>query len=158
MTAATLWGKVNIGSGNALVPAGNKTSPEPMLTQIYVAIWHQLPQLVNKVHHKNLALGLHSVVVSYRSIVSLSFKAHLHYIWDLRPSIWVRARTQSKQVSWCFVFTLIRVRVRDFCLGRPCPSSSRTSEFIRGCAMHMLKAACARSRYCGLTKWPWPRM
>ena len=51
-------------------------------------------------------------------------KAHLHYIRDLGPSIRVRARTQSKQVNWCFVFTLIRIRVRDFSLGRPCPSSS----------------------------------
>ena len=31
--------KVYIGSGNGLVPSGNKPLPEPMLTQIYVAIW-----------------------------------------------------------------------------------------------------------------------
>ena len=31
-------GKSNIGSGNGLVPSGNKPLPEPMLTQIYVAI------------------------------------------------------------------------------------------------------------------------
>ena len=55
---------------------------------------------------------------------SRHIKAHLQYIRDLGPSIRVRARTQSKQVNWCFAFTLIRVRVRDFCLGRPCPSSS----------------------------------
>ena len=30
----------NIGSGNGLVPSGSKPLPEPMLTQIYVAIWH----------------------------------------------------------------------------------------------------------------------
>ena len=29
----------NIGSGNDLVPSGNKALPEPMLTQIYVTIW-----------------------------------------------------------------------------------------------------------------------
>ena len=57
-------------------------------------------------------------------IFNLTFKAHLHYIWDLGPSIRVKAWTQSKQVNWCFVFTLIRVRVPDFCLGRRCPSSS----------------------------------
>ena len=34
------WWSVNIGSGNGLVPLGNKPLPEPMLTQIYVAIWH----------------------------------------------------------------------------------------------------------------------
>ena len=51
-------------------------------------------------------------------------KAPLHYIRDLGPSIPVRARAQSKQLNCCFVFTLIRVHVRDFCLGHPCPSSS----------------------------------
>ena len=30
---------VNIGSGNGLVPSGNKPLPEPMVTQICVAIW-----------------------------------------------------------------------------------------------------------------------
>ena len=32
---------VNIGSGNGLVPSGSKPLPETMLTQIYLAIWHQ---------------------------------------------------------------------------------------------------------------------
>ena len=54
----------------------------------------------------------------------MRLKAHLHYIRDLGPSIRVRARTQSKQVNSCLVFTLVRVRVRDFWLGRPSPSSS----------------------------------
>ena len=31
----------NIGSGNGLVPSGNKPLSEPMLTQIHVAIWRQ---------------------------------------------------------------------------------------------------------------------
>ena len=31
---------VYIGSANALVLSGKKPYPEPMLTQIYVAIWH----------------------------------------------------------------------------------------------------------------------
>ena len=33
------WWKVNIGLGNALVTSGNKPLPQPMLTQIYAAIW-----------------------------------------------------------------------------------------------------------------------
>ena len=33
------WWSVNIGSVNGLVPSGNKPLPEPMLTQISVAIW-----------------------------------------------------------------------------------------------------------------------
>ena len=99
----------------------------------------------------------------YCSASDVTLKAHLHYIRDLGPSIRVRARTQSKQVNWCFVFTLIRVRVRDFCLGRPCPSSSlhlaiSSDTDVRGCAIRMLKAAWARGRYCRLPKWPWPRI
>ena len=35
------WSLVNIGSSNGLVPSGNKPLPEPMLTSIPVAIWHQ---------------------------------------------------------------------------------------------------------------------
>ena len=31
--------KVNIGSGNGLVPSGNKPLPEPILTQIVVGTW-----------------------------------------------------------------------------------------------------------------------
>ena len=31
--------KVNIGSGNGLVPSGNKRLPEPVLTKISNAIW-----------------------------------------------------------------------------------------------------------------------
>ena len=37
-TIPELW-LVNIGSGNSLVPSGNKPLSVPMLTQIYVAIW-----------------------------------------------------------------------------------------------------------------------
>ena len=34
------WWSVNIGSGNGLVPSGTKPLPEPVLTQISIAIWH----------------------------------------------------------------------------------------------------------------------
>ena len=33
------WWSVNIGSGNGLVPSGNKPLPEPMLIKISNAIW-----------------------------------------------------------------------------------------------------------------------
>ena len=33
---------LNVGSGNALVPPGNKPLPEPLLTKFYVAIQHKL--------------------------------------------------------------------------------------------------------------------
>ena len=35
------WWYVNIGSGNGLVPLGNKLLPKPMLAQFYVALWHR---------------------------------------------------------------------------------------------------------------------
>ena len=34
-----IYMQVNIGSGNGLVPLGNKPLPEPKLTQIIVAVW-----------------------------------------------------------------------------------------------------------------------
>ena len=33
------WWLVTIGSGSILMPAGNKSLPEPLLTQISIAIW-----------------------------------------------------------------------------------------------------------------------
>ena len=33
--------KSTFGSGNGLIPSGRKILPEPLLTQICVAIWHQ---------------------------------------------------------------------------------------------------------------------
>ena len=81
------------------------------------------------------------------------------------PSIWVRARTQSKQVNWCF---------RVYTDPSPCPkifvSDLRSSSLhvaifsdadvrvFRGCAMRMPNAACSCGRYCRLPKCPWPRM
>ena len=38
-TEPPLW-EVNIGSGNGLVPSGNKPFSGPMLIQIYVTTWH----------------------------------------------------------------------------------------------------------------------
>ena len=35
------WLKLNIGWRNGLVSSGNKPLSEPMLIQIWVAIWHQ---------------------------------------------------------------------------------------------------------------------
>ena len=95
------------------------------------------------------------------------FKAHLHYVRDLSPSIRVRARTQSKQLNRCFVFTLIRVRVRDFCLGRPCPSSSLHVAISSDTDVRVRPRLCnahAQSRRFtwlllqGYQKWPLPRV
>ena len=38
-TVEPYWWWVIVGSGNGLEPLGNKPLPEPILTQIYVAIW-----------------------------------------------------------------------------------------------------------------------
>ena len=37
--AEHIWWQFNIGSGNGLVPSGNKPLPEPMLTKACVDIW-----------------------------------------------------------------------------------------------------------------------
>ena len=31
---------VSVGSGNVLVPSGNKPLPDTILTQIFLALWH----------------------------------------------------------------------------------------------------------------------
>ena len=41
------WWKVNIGSGNDLVPSGNKPLPEPRLSKISDALWLAIRQWVN---------------------------------------------------------------------------------------------------------------
>ena len=59
-----------------------------------------------------------------------------------------------KSMSEIFVSD-VRVRDRRYMLRFP---RTRTSEFVRGCAMSMLKAACSCGHYCRLPKWPGPRM
>ena len=39
------WWYVNIGSGDGSVQAGNKSSPEPMLTQTFVPTWYHFATL-----------------------------------------------------------------------------------------------------------------
>ena len=39
MPQNTSYNDVNIGSGNGLVPSGNKALPVPMLTQICLTTW-----------------------------------------------------------------------------------------------------------------------
>ena len=38
-----------MGSGNGLVSSDNKPLPEPMLTQISVALWRHRPQWANQI-------------------------------------------------------------------------------------------------------------
>ena len=53
------WWLISSGSGNGLVPSGNKSLPEPISTQFHATIWHHWPQWVNLLfasdslwHHK----------------------------------------------------------------------------------------------------------
>ena len=47
------WWWVKIGSGDGLVPSGNKPFPEPMLTQISGAIWRHWLQWHNNDNNNN---------------------------------------------------------------------------------------------------------
>ena len=99
---------VNIGSDNGLVPSGNKPLPEPVLTQIYVAIWcHQAkmswspgnqfhPDLPHTEQQwwKNVLMGFHHhAAKSYKAGDTLGPNDHKHglsnltiLIMKIRPS------------------------------------------------------------------------
>ena len=123
-------------------------------------MWHQSSLLYCTLSKRCLRYILPSAVNYPMHAVSL--KAHLHYLWDLSPSIRVRASMQAKQVNWCFVFTLIRVRVQDFCHWRPCPSSSLhvviSSDVDVQCTCSKPPVHVVATRYCRLPKWPGPQM
>ena len=76
------WSSVNIGSGNGLVPSGNKPLLEPMLTQIPVT----RPQLVN-------------VGIPYALFLSLELT---HWGWDKIEAI--LQTTFSNAISWMKMF------------------------------------------------------
>ena len=48
-------GKSNIGSGDGLVPPGNKPLPDSMLTQMYVTLLRHLTQWVTCETHINIS-------------------------------------------------------------------------------------------------------
>ena len=73
-----IWWLVNIGSGNGLVPSGNKPLPEPMLTKIFVVTrsqwvneptWHRYGGR----HDKNMA-DIWNMPVSLRTCYGLKKK------------------------------------------------------------------------------------
>ena len=51
-----LKSRVNIGSGNGLLSSGTKPLPEPMLTQIHVAIWHHKARMTRQIENQLLTL------------------------------------------------------------------------------------------------------
>ena len=48
------WLSVSTGLGNGLVPLGNKPLFEPILTNIYVAIWHPLTAIIKWMINTNI--------------------------------------------------------------------------------------------------------
>ena len=66
------WRSVNIGSGNGLVPSGNKPLPEPMLTQISLVT---RPQWVKRVP---AWVGLFISVQAYAMNDKVSFGTYIH--------------------------------------------------------------------------------
>ena len=38
--------EINIGSGNGLMPLGNMPLPEPLLTQMYITVWHHSATMI----------------------------------------------------------------------------------------------------------------
>ena len=56
------WWSVNVGSGNGLVPSGNKPLPEPMLTQTFAPYGVTGPQWVNDETFWWLMLKQHLIV------------------------------------------------------------------------------------------------
>ena len=45
-TTEYIWRSVNDGSGDGLLPSGDKPVPEPMLSQLYVAIWRHQARMI----------------------------------------------------------------------------------------------------------------
>ena len=74
---------VNIGSGNGLVSSGTKPLPEPMLNQIYAAIWHHLaPNWVEswqETHHSSNHIDLCCVCCEYLEKLIVIKGVHLYY-------------------------------------------------------------------------------
>ena len=46
-----LWWEANIGSGNGVVPSGNKPLPKPMLTQIDITMSLGHNELIQGIYH-----------------------------------------------------------------------------------------------------------
>ena len=70
------WSLVNIGSGNGLVPSGNKPLPEPMLTQIC----HHMASLCHNVLRVTIS-PLNSQEISlmfYNAVIAISTTEHLN--------------------------------------------------------------------------------
>ena len=81
---------MNIGSGNGLVPSGTKPVPEPMLTQIYVAICKTRPQWINSQQNN----------VWWQLWFFTSFKRRLHVCKI--SSHWLTPNQETKSDLNCF--------------------------------------------------------
>ena len=103
------WWLVSIGSGNGLVPSGNKPLPEPILDKIYVTIWrHRATMSQSLMWSFDLTAGKRvcmaclpdSLIRSYGTDVALKFltlyvKHHFNYFHFLYyPSVIDTERAQ----------------------------------------------------------------
>ena len=74
----------DVGSGNGLVPSGNKPLPEPVLSQIYVTIWYHN----GLIHEYHLwALGLLNHCHPLLLLIWIT--------WTSLPSVWERPLNHS---------------------------------------------------------------
>ena len=70
------WSLVNIGSGNGLVPSGNKPLPEPMLTQIcrhMASLCHNVLRVtISPLNSQEISL------MFYNAVIAISTTEHLN--------------------------------------------------------------------------------
>ena len=86
------WCQFNNGSGNGLVPSGNKPLPKPMLSHIYVAIWG------------NELICLDCRTSSEIETRYLTFHDHERQ-W---PHIWIRYMCIDITTFWCLFIIFIK--------------------------------------------------
>ena len=87
------WWSVDIGSGNGLMPSGNKSLPEPMLTQISVTIWRYW----DAIHKKVSVTASHRVMRLWLLLVTLSWCP----VTSLWPQVWEPGHQGWLEICMC---------------------------------------------------------
>ena len=82
------WWSVNLGSGNGLVPSGNKPLPEPMLTKFYDIIWHHngLKPPMYGIKASPLRATLMWQIPSFENLIMAKASSRAGLILGLRPA------------------------------------------------------------------------
>ena len=106
------WWSINIGSGNGLVPSGNKPLPEPMLTQISVVIWWLVsPQDSNENHPNFISTILDKWEFEYlflNQIEQWKIMAGLFCIIPLNI-LYLWTLSQKKKIPWYLPNILLKI-------------------------------------------------